>query len=411
MKKKKILAIMILGILLLNSLPSTAKAAPNKEQLYDDVIEFDEIAELVRLYNLTADSNQHNLSDLKEMVDKEEDGPSSPGGGQDETNTETPGSSMLELTKMLEDMKEIAEDESQDEATRNMANGVISSLENSIASMAAQEAMQGSLSGMGSGGSSLSTQEYATYKWQFKQVEDQIVMGAQGLFPAYYQIEYNLEQLEANRSLLETSQKMAELRSKLGMATALDVAEASESVISLNNTILSLTNQQNKLKQELCKMLGRDYNENITLGELPELDWTYIVGMNLEKNKVTGSKNNYALSIKQNEVNQIGPGSTTNSQVARNDFENEKQTYYSKLDQQYQTVQEKKAELETETRKLEIEKTKALSIEKKFELGMISKFEYQSQIQNYINQETTVKTAKSTLGDAVNSYRWMLNGL
>lgn len=242
-------------------------------------------------------------------------------------------------------------------------------------------------------------------------MEDQIVMSAQSLFPAYYQIEYNLEQLEANKNLVETSYKMAELRFHLGMATTLDVAEAKESVTALDNTIASLKNQQNKLKQELCKMIGRDYNDNITLGKLPELDWAFIEGMNLEKDRVTGSKNNYGLSIKQNEVNQLGPGSSTNRQVVRNDFENEKQTYYSKLEQQYQTVQEKKAELETETRKLDIEKAKAFSLEKQFELGMLSKFEYQSQIQNYISQETAVKTVESTLGDAVNSYKWMLNGL
>lgn len=415
MKRKKILAIMLLGTLLFNSIPFTVKATENRELLYDNVIEFNEIAELVRLYNLTADSNQHTLSDLKEMVNKEEDGPSSPAEGSNEdTDTETPGSSTEELEKMRAEMYIIAEEarNSNDKATESMATGVIESLTASMKTMAMQEATGYSLSSMTSGGGSgLSSEEYATYKWQFKQVEDQLVMSAQGLFPAYYQIEYNLEQLEANKNLLETSRKMTELRLNLGMATTIDVLEANESVTALKNTIASLKNQQNKLNQELCKMIGRDYNANITLGELPELDWNYMVGMNLEKDRVTGSKNNYALSIKQNEVNQIGPGSTTNSQVARNDFENEKQTYYSKLEQQYQLVQEKRAELDTETRKLDIEKTKALSIEKRYELGMLSEFEYQSQMQNYINQETLVKVAESAFGDAINSYKWMINGL
>lgn len=406
MKMKKIVAFMLLGILILNSLPFTAKAAENRELLYDNTIEFDEIAELVRLYNLTADSNQHNLSDLKEQVN-EDDSPSSSGGGSDNGGAETPGSSIGELREMIAEMQEIAKDESLDDATRATANETIKTLSASVAALS----MQSSMAGGSSAGASLSKEEYASYSWQFKQVEYQLVMSAQGLFPAYYQIEYNLEQLEANKNLLKSSHKMTELRAKLGMATALDVTEASENVVALNQTIASLKNQQIKLKQELCKLIGRDYNANIQLGKLPELDWAYINGMNLEKDRVIGSKNNYGLLIKQHEVNQAGPGSSTNRQVVRNNFENEKQTYYSKLDQQYHLVQEKRAEFESAMRKLEIEKTKALSIEKKFELGMISKFEYQSQMQNYITQEATAKTAESTLVDTVNSYKWMLNGL
>lgn len=414
MKKNKIITVMILGTFLLHSLSFTAQASQNRELLYDNVIEFDEIAELVRLYNLTVDSNQHNYSDLEKMVDKEEDGPSSPEEESKDEESESPGASLEELTGMLLEMTLVAEEANKkgDKATEAMANGVIQSLTTSISSLSMQEATLSSLSKMSSAsGGGLSSSQLATYNWQFKQVEDQIVMSAQGLFPAYYQIEYNLKQLESNKSLLETSLKMTELRSKLGMATSLDLLEANENIAGLNNTIQSLKNQQTKLKQELCKIIGRDYDSNIQLGKLPELDWSYIEGMNFDKDKVNGFKKNYSLQIKQNEVNQIGPGSDTNHQVVRNDFENEKQTYYSKLAQQYQIVQEKKAELEAEKRKLEIEEAKTTVIEKRYELGMLSKFEYQSQMQNYNTQETTVKTAESTLGDAVNSYKWMLNGL
>jgi Outer membrane protein len=93
------------------------------------------------------------------------------------------------------------------------------------------------------------------------------------------------------------------------------------------------------------------------------------------------------------------------------DLQDVKRTQELKFQQVYETVKDKQKALDLEEKKLAQEKTKAEFAEKKYDLGMISKVEYDDAKSDYDLQAIKLETAKSDLFTAYRKYEWMLKGL
>lgn len=396
------------------------------EQLNDDVIEYDEIQYLVAHNNNTVISNNYTYRNLKEMVEESENSSSSPtgssdGSGETEAALEIVEAQITELNKSIKELK-TAIAAMTDPAQKAAAENQLQLLENTVAVLQIQQGSMTAIGEMNSGMSEMmnsmtssagmSDIDLRNYYLQFAQAEDTIVKTAQSMFPAYYQLMYSLKQLRANLSVAETAYEGTLVQVQYGLCSDSDVTAALYNVTSIRNNIASLENQVVSMKQEICKLIGKDYNVNITLGKLPEIDYTYIAGIELNEDIERALENSYAIRSKENTMrgynddtaNATKKADSYSLMAAREDTR-------SAVKSAYLAVQSAMAEVEMAQKQLLNEESMMVLAEEKFDMGLISLMEYEQQRAKYAGQECAYKTAESKLLDAVNSYKWSVWGL
>ncbi len=409
---------------------STKSTAEYSEaQLSDGVVEYGEIDFLVRSYNNTIVSNRYTYSNMRDAYEEAEGtgASSSPSGGY--------ASSDREMDKALDDLnkgissyrnniKELNNklDSITNESDKIAINNQIAGLQNSMATLEVQKGyiqsiqevnttMSDMMSSMANG-SGMSASGLRNYYLQFAEAEATMVKAAQGMYPTYYQLVYNLEQLQANLEMAETAYQGTLVRQELGMCTENDVADALYNVTNLKSSISNLENQMASLKQEFCKLIGRNFNEDITFGALPEVDYEYIASIDLYQDIETALANNYSVNSKKNTMSDYGPG--TNSATRTSDryaLDAERENVRSEVNKAYLDIQTKKTELDMAKEKCANAERQMKNSEEQYNLGMISKLEYEQKKVSFVAEETACKTAESALLDAVNTYKWILMGL
>lgn len=398
-------------------------------QLKDSLVEFDEIEYLVATYNNTVVSNDFTYISLRDAFEaaEEADTLSSPTGAYADSDEATEQAIEIINTQIKQTNQSIRELEQQmstmtDEAQKQAAQNQVSVLQNTVAALQTQKGsmttvkeVNTTLSEMMSSmtnGSGMSSADLRNYYFQFSQAEATIAKTAQSMYPTYYQLIYNLEQLQANLALAETSYQGALVQQQLGMCTENDVADALYNVTSIKNSIASLENQVVVVKQEFCKLIGKSFNAEVEFGELPEVDYDYIASINVYEDIEVALNHNYTVLSKQNAMTNYGPSTAYESQqsdlfslnAAREDVR-------SAVNQAYLDIQAAKSEVDMANEKLANAQRSMDLAELKYNLGLISKLEYEQQKVSYVAEEVSCKTAESKLLDAINTYKWSLRGL
>ncbi len=415
---KKFTVGILIAVMLFTSMPMEAVQADtiesySKEQLKDNIIEYNEVVDLVHTYNKTVINNRYSYQELEDNYDDEEEEESPVGSSIDTSQID---SAIQYYTALSAEQQAVinnpaATDEQKAAAMQQkmIYDNTITSLEvqkQSYMSMSAMSAM------MSSPGVSISDTELRTYNLQFRQAEAQIVKSVQNLFPNYYQLINNLEQLKANRKLLQTSYNAQMVQFSLGMCTQTELNESETNMASLDYNIAALESQILTMKQEICKLIGKPYNTDITLGEMPEADLAYIRNIDLNRDIDTAIENNYSVKVLQYKRDDISSGASYETKdTADNNLEAQRETVRSTVSQQYQTILSNQNTWKLEQKKLEQMEITMQTAETKYNMGLMSNLEYENQKVNYISQDITVKNAELTLSDSIQTYQWYLQGL
>ncbi len=408
-------------------------AGAAESALQDNLIEFGEIESMVISFNDTVLSNRYTYKNLKEMQDGDSDeddddegGVSSPSGGYEDDESD-------EAIEAIEDGIEVYDTQIEalkaqmnaatDAATKAALQTQITLLENTKATLVMQQqsmlALQGlnsSMSDMADSMSSMSSgitdEDLRGYYLQFEEIEATLIKTAQGMFPTYYQLEYNLDQLKANLTVAETAYQGALVRQSLGMCTSNEVLEASYNVTTIKNNITNLENQIVTLKQELCKLIGKDYNADITLGPLPGVYEAYVSSINFEHDVDAAVDSNYTVCSKQNEMRKYDSDTSEETRAAgKYALAAAREDSRAALSQAYMNIQTQRTELQMALEKLRNAETQMLNTEGSYKLGLISRLEYEQQLASYLTDESNYKIAEAKLFDAVNTYQWHMRGL
>ena len=115
-----------------------------------------------------------------------------------------------------------------------------------------------------------------------KNIERQIVAGAQSAMIGYDTIRQNIATLETMVKLYEQQAAMANRQAALGMATENNLASANSSLLAAQTQLASLREQQESVRRTLCLLLGYDPDANPEICPVPEFDMARLAGMNLE---------------------------------------------------------------------------------------------------------------------------------
>lgn len=257
---------------------------------------------------------------------------------------------------------------------------------------------------------------------QLDQVDDQMVNAAQSLFGVCKQLEISIDQAMASRPLLETSIRIAQVQASQGTGTQLAVSEAQLSLTEFDQNMATLRTQLQAVKQQLNNLLGRAYDTEFELGELPDPDLAYYNTASLESRMKTALGNSYTLRYKLEELHQMNDEDEDDDkeeyksvqrekQIKRNEIAMEEASVQAALAKQDQSVKTAQASDSLQKQKMEIAKAKAEQAQLKYRLGMASKVEVESAQAEYESAQAACKNAQLELFNQIEAYRWIVKGL
>ena len=251
-------------------------------------------------------------------------------------------------------------------------------------------------------------------KFQLEQVDDQLANAAQNLFVVCKQLELNIQQATESRPLLERSLTIAQTNLSSGLATSTSVTEAQIALEELDLTISQLQTQLENLKYQLNNLLGRDYDAELTLGNIPEPDLTFYAQANVEKDVDKAETLSYSLRVKEIELSLMDEDSEYQSvkrqrRMKENEITMEKNTIRSSLANQYATIADVKQEYQLLQKQLDLAKTKYDQAAEKFAQGTISEVEKMQAEQEYLSAKASMENTKIDLFWQIETYRWITN--
>lgn len=371
-----ILAVGTIGISaparVLASSPEFSRTAEEWSALQDDNLEYSEIADLIHEYNPTVQNNQYEYQKFIRDYG---------------TTREDVSNSYLDLAEDLEASK------SGDDS----GSGRVSDLSLEVQAKSLREQADNNL------------EDSRIYYLNYAQAEDNLVLSAQSKFLSYYKNQLQLEEAQATLIRLKQDYELAQTKRSAGTITDADVLTALEAVQDQENTIQKMEQQVESTRQSLIVMLGWDSSAQPTIGELPEVDLSVVDQIDLSADQQTALEKNYTLLVNQRKLENAVSDDTKrnlNTTIAGNE-----RKIRASVASAYQNLKNAKLAYEQAQASLTTQERQASLAEQKLSVGMITAYENQTQQIALTNSRLALKEASISYQDALETYRWNVNGL
>lgn len=371
-----ILAVGTIGISaparVLASSPEFSRTAEEWSALQDDNLEYSEIADLIHEYNSTVQNNQYEYQKFIRDYG---------------TTREDVSNSYLDLAEDLEASK------SGDDS----GSGRVSDLSLEVQAKSLREQADNNL------------EDSRIYYLNYAQSEDNLVLSAQSKFLSYYKNQLQLEEAQATLTRLKQDYELAQTKHSAGTITDADVLTALEAVQDQENTIQKMEQQVESTRQSLIVMLGWDSSAQPTIGELPEVDLSVVDQIDLSADQQTALEKNYTLLVNQRKLENAVSDDTKrnlNTMIAGNE-----RKIRASVASAYQNLKNAKLAYEQAQASLTTQERQASLAEQKSSAGMITAYENQTQQIALTNSRLALKEASISYQDALETYRWNVNGL
>ena len=371
-----ILAVGTIGISaparVLASSPEFSRTAEEWSALQDDNLEYSEIADLIHEYNPTVQNNQYEYQKFIRDYG---------------TTREDVSNSYLDLAEDLEASK------SGDDS----GSGRVSDLSLEVQAKSLREQADNNL------------EDSRIYYLNYAQAEDNLVLSAQSKFLSYYKNQLQLEEAQATLTRLKQDYELAQTKHSAGTITDADVLTALEAVQDQENTIQKMEQQVESTRQSLIVMLGWDSSAQPTIGELPKVDLSVVDQIDLSADQQTALEKNYTLLVNQRKLENAVSDDTKrnlNTTIAGNE-----RKIRASVASAYQNLKNAKLAYEQAQASLTTQERQASLAEQKLSVGMITAYENQPQQIALTNSRLALKEASISYQDALETYRWNVNGL
>lgn len=374
----KIIVISLVGVMgisipmtALASNPEFARTAEEWEKLRDNVLEYEEIADLIQEYNVTVQNNQYEYNKfIQDYGRTRED--------------------------IADEYRELADDlESSMSGEEGL--GMVSDFQLQLQADELREQADDTL------------EDSRIYYLNYKQAEDNLVLSAQAKFLSYYRSQLELESAKAELESLENQYALIQIQRQAGAAMDTDVLDAEEAVMEQEKEISELEQKIENTRQTLIVMCGWKGNDHPEISDVPELDLSEIEEIDLEADIQTAVDKNYTLQINKRKLeNALNADNREN--IQKNIESNERQIRVSVTNSRQSLETAKNAyELAVSNQKTE-ERNMSL-ISQKWNAGMITKYEYEEEEIKLNTSRNAVQTAYLDLIEAWETYQWNIKGL
>lgn len=354
--------------------PEFAYSAEKWAALRDDRLEYEEIADLVHEYNNTV---LQNAIDFQDQKDK--------------------------------DRNDVAED------YYNTANDIYNSIQypssddsdygSRMASVLNSRLQAEQLMEQGDE----STEDSETVKIGYDQAEANLVKQAQGMMIDYWSQYYSLDSLRQRKQQAEKDYQSEENRLGAGMSTQAKVLTAREAISSAEASLLTAESNLTKTKDSLCLMLGWQYGANVEMGELPEPDFQWMEGINVEEDIQKAWENNYNLRLTQKRLANARTDKVKNT--LEQTRKNQRESIAVHVKDSYSTMILAQSNYEQALQAFEMAKTSMDSARRKLDAGIITPNAFQSEQSSYETAQVATQTQKAALLKAMVNYQWAVDGL
>lgn len=223
-----------------------------------------------------------------------------------------------------------------------------------------------------------------------------IVSSAQQLYSLYCSLMLQKEDMVNKSAEFDTQVSISKIKNQLGMINENDLNDILIQSEELKNSIKELDNNINNIKGQLNVMLSQSFDNELKIGTIPVVNDTDIASMDYVKDLATGLSTNYEI---------IMMGKTDDYRMA-----NLMKKYNLSFDQKYKGVLNKKQVVDTAKNKLSREEKKLEGFKLKYDMGLISKVDFDKQDNLCKSQVINLKTAQNDLRMAYTAYKWLLRG-
>lgn len=230
---------------------------------------------------------------------------------------------------------------------------------------------------------------------QAEMQKKQIIAGAQQLYLSYHTLSRQKEELLLSRSVLENKLRISNIKYTLGLIAQSDIKTTELDLKNINQSLKTLDEGLDSLKGEFNLMFGQAYDTALAIKAVPNFEQTKLDAMDYEDDLKDALVQSYNVRLQDED----------------NKRDDEKRKFTKAFHQAYQAVKDKEAALELERAKLDNERETYDRLALMYNLGMISKFNWDSAQVPYRSQMQKVENAEQDLFKAYTDYDWMKKGL
>lgn len=266
---KKIIAVtlvicLVSGVTAYAGTPEFARTEEEWNRLRDNVLEYDEIDDLIKEFNVSVKSNTQSLKEYK--AEK--------------------GSTNDSLRQFYSDMAA----ELRADADYSSAATSLSAVMNESAASSYEQLADSALD------------DYETERLGYEMAEKTLAMNAKSMMISYYSAQLDAEKAGLNTDLMKSQLDVANVQSKTGTATDVDVLSATESLMNAQKEKTTAEMNVNTTQKKLQVMCGWRYADTPVFGGLPEPDLERIAVINPDADIQTAIDNNYTLRINRHKL-------------------------------------------------------------------------------------------------------------
>ena len=374
---KRVGAAVLAGTMLLAAMPGTAFAAyapvtGNPEDTYDaetwaklqdNVLEYDEIPDLVHVYNSSISEIWKNLRESKEKIDRN-----------------------------------IQELDSQRGKMKNLKDWT------GYGNYTMQEIILGKVA------SGLRRTDLYNRKTVagIQKGEKQITKAAQSLMITYDSLLKQRNTLEKLQELYAKQYEIAVNKHALGMATDQDVLTAQTNRLSAASSVASLDGGLLQLKPTLCTLTGWAADASPELAPIPETDLTQIDQMNLEEDTKKAIGNNSTLISQRTSAK-----GTSNASIESRlgVIEEGEQKLTIEMKRLYNDVYTQKEAFEGARAGYQAAQKTHDKYTRMYQMGLLGESDYIGTEISYYQAKSSYESADTALRLAMETYNWGVQGL
>ena len=378
--KKKINFVRIIAFsLIITMLSSFPVQAVDKKAPKAITIEYDDIEKLVKKENLQIKLNEISLSNMEDALDSAD-------GAQD---------GIRELQGSIYDVQSgLNEYSNMFPELEPLVQAIKFSLELSSMSFDAQIP---STSG--------SNSQVKMAELGYKQAELALINSTQNMFILYHQLGDNITQLERSRELLLDQLELTKLSLQYGLVAPSSINDLESAIKELNANYSALLHQRDSLVLQFKGLLGLTYEQEIELGDIPQLNKSYIKKIDLDKDLKEALKNSLSIKSKKTEL------SDADSKTKKYELQLKENDVTLTFNNQYQLIMEKLDNLSLSENKLNASMNKLEREVIRHSMGLISLMDLKKITNDVETQKSTVRTNSSTLFMEIEKYKAMKSGM
>lgn len=246
-------------------------------------------------------------------------------------------------------------------------------------------------------------------KLEYDRQEAVLVQEAQTKMLSYWQREKQDPALREAESLARSQYNAVAVKAAQGMATQADLLSAKEKAEAALAAIETNNKERDGLRRELCVMTGWNYDAQPDIREIPAPGQEEADNINLEADKEAALVNNYTQAANERRLSFTGNGSQW--ELMNHKVENGSLQIEADVEAKYKLLKQAQADFVQAEGELEVAVQNARSAERRYSLGTISRNEMTETQGGLASKQSTRDVAGLKYRQALEDYRWAVNGL